>query len=146
MEETRRSIGVVALDAVLLVPAYLIPLMVRLEGSITRSVPPESRTSFLATFRGFIFVIIAIHLLTNVSFGLYGREAPSVASEVRRVVLAGLTGGGLVLIADIVLGLWPYSHRPLPLIGVAIGAIVAALGFGLVRMYGRLIPAEQDDA
>jgi len=134
----RRDFPLAILDAVVLVPLYLIPLMVRFEAPIGR-VPTPSRANYLLNFRSFIFVIIAIHLLTNFSCGLYGQmwRFASVR-EARRVVVAAGIGGVLVIFADIVMGLWPYGHRPLPLLVVGVGACLAVMGFGLIRFYGRL--------
>ncbi|HEX6209118.1 MAG TPA: nucleoside-diphosphate sugar epimerase/dehydratase [Actinomycetota bacterium] len=121
-----RDVPLVLLDATLILIAYLVPLALRFEGEV----PADYWASFWLLFPA----IGGIHLACNLLFGLYG-EMWRYASveEARRVALAGIVAGGLVI-----MGVMLLPDRPLPLSVVMLGAILALIGFGTVRFQSRL--------
>ncbi|HEX6208409.1 MAG TPA: nucleoside-diphosphate sugar epimerase/dehydratase [Actinomycetota bacterium] len=126
------DVPLVLLDATLILIAYLIPLALRFEGGI----PGENWRAFWMVLPA----IAGIHLAANFLFGLYG-EMWRYASveEARRVALAGIVAGGLVIAGDMLMidTLIP-RERPIPLAVVMLGSILALIGFGTVRFQSRL--------
>ena len=86
----RRDIPLVLLDAIVVVPAYLIPLALRFNGGV-----PSDRWR---AYWLLLPVLVVIHLLSNYLFGLYGQMwRYASVQEARRVLLSGATSFILVL-------------------------------------------------
>jgi FlaA1/EpsC-like NDP-sugar epimerase len=124
----RRDLPLAMLDLLLVVPAYLVPLVVRHDGVV----PPSGWRSFW-----FLIPIVAvIHLLCNYVFGLYGQMWRYASiQEARRVLLSGLASLSLVLGLVFMLA---GGTRPLPLSVAVFGCATAILGFGAIRFQSRL--------
>jgi FlaA1/EpsC-like NDP-sugar epimerase len=123
----RRDLPLAALDALAVVPAYAIPMVLRFDGAVS----PDAWQRFWL----FMPVIVLMHLLANYLFGLYGQMWRHASiQEARRLVLAGATGFALVLALDLVAG----PPRPVPLSVVLFGAGGAFAVFGAVRFQSRL--------
>jgi FlaA1/EpsC-like NDP-sugar epimerase len=123
----RRDLPLAALDALAVVPAYVIPLVLRYNGTV----PPDAWDRFWV----FLPVIVVMHLLANYLFGLYGQMWRHASiQEARRLVLAGATGFALVLALDLVAG----RPWPVPLSVVLFGAGGSFAIFGAVRFQSRL--------
>jgi FlaA1/EpsC-like NDP-sugar epimerase len=123
----RRDLPLAALDALAVVPAYVIPLVLRYDGAV----PPDAWDRFWV----FMPVIVLMHLLANYLFGLYGQMWRHASiQEARRLVLAGAAGFALVLALDLVAG----PTRPVPISVVIFGAGGAFAVFGAVRFQSRL--------
>jgi FlaA1/EpsC-like NDP-sugar epimerase len=121
----RRDVPLALLDAVLIVVAYLVPLVLRLEGEI----PADQWERFWRFLPG----VVLVHLLANYLFGLYGQMwRYASVQEARRLVLAGTLALGLVLAGTLWLG------RPLPLSVAILGAALTLMGSGAVRFQSRL--------
>jgi len=91
------------------------------------SVPVEYWRSFWA----FLPAALASHLLVNQLFGLYSpmwRYASVL--EARRVVQAGVVGGGGVILANLIVQLVSGGVRALPLSAAIFGAVLTLLGTG----------------
>lgn len=112
------------LDAVLVVLAYLLILVVRFDGTV-----PES---FQDTFLLFATLAVVTHLAVNWVWGLYG-EMWRYASvqEARRILLAGGTSLAILVLIS-------YDPRLVPLSVSGLGAGLATLLLGLVRFQSRL--------
>jgi FlaA1/EpsC-like NDP-sugar epimerase len=122
----RRDIPLALLDAVVVVTAYTLPLVVRMDGKI----PPTYWQGLKASLPLFLL----LHLSANFVFGLYGQMwRYASVEEARRVVLAGVTGLALVIIGGLALG--PY---PLPRSVIPAGAVLSFVGFGALRFQTRL--------
>ena len=79
----RRDVPLAALDALLVLPAYLIPLVFRFHGQV----PSENWLRFWELLPA----IVAIHLFSNYRWRLYGQMwRYASVQEARRVLLAGL--------------------------------------------------------
>jgi FlaA1/EpsC-like NDP-sugar epimerase len=110
------------------VPSYLITLVLRFDGSV----PPNYWRSFLS----FMPVVAVIHLLCNYLLGLYGQMwRYASVEEARRVVVAGVIGGALVVAAGVA---WPAGLNALPRPVMVFGAVLSLLGFGAIRFQSRL--------
>jgi FlaA1/EpsC-like NDP-sugar epimerase len=124
----RRDVPLAALDALLVLPAYLIPLVFRFHGQV----PSENWLRFWELLP----VIVAIHLFSNYRWRLYGQMwRYASVQEARRVLLAGLCSFVAVVALDVVLG---PTHRPIPLSTLAFGSALAVMAFGAVRFQSRL--------
>ncbi len=112
----RRDVPLAALDALLVLPAYLIPLVFRFHGQV----PSENWLRFWELLPA----IVAIHLFSNYRWRLYGQMwRYASVQEARRVLLAGLCSFVAVVALDVVLGLgapaasrcrWSRSGAPWP--------------------------------
>lgn len=128
VSRVRRDVPLALLDAVMVVPAYFIPLVLRFNGGV----PPNSWRAFWML----VPVIVLIHLLGNYWLGLYGQMwRYASVQEARRVLLSGVTAAVLVLAVDLLVG---RGSRPIPLSVVALGSATAVMGFGAVRFQSRL--------
>ena len=126
VQRLRRDVPLALLDAVVVVTAYTLPLVVRIDGEI-----PEK---YWHGLRGSLPLLVLLQLSANFLFGLYGQMwRYASVEEARRVVLAGLTGLAFVIGGGLVLG--PY---PLPRSVVAAGAVLSFVGFGALRFQNRL--------
>jgi FlaA1/EpsC-like NDP-sugar epimerase len=124
----RRDVPLAILDLAVIIPCYLVPLVLRFEGSV----PRDNWRSFLV----FMPVVVVLHLLCNYLVGLYGQMwRYASVEEARRVVLAGVVGGALVVAVG---EIWSPGLRPLPLSVVIFGAVLSLLGFGAIRFQSRL--------
>jgi len=126
----RRNLPLALLDASIPFGAYLIPLVLRFNGSV----PP----AYWANFRAFVPIAAVIHVATNGFFGLYGQMwRYASVEEARRVVLAGAMAGTLVVLAAT--QAWAaIGTRPLPMSVVVLGATLSLIAFGVVRFQTRL--------
>jgi FlaA1/EpsC-like NDP-sugar epimerase len=123
-----RNLPLVALDLCVVGIAYLVPLVIRFEGSV----PPN----YWSAFRVFILAAALIHLLVNLLFGLYGEMwRYASADEARRVALSAVTAGGFVVALDLVVN---GADRPVPVSVVGFGALLVLAGFGAIRFQSRL--------
>ncbi len=128
VNRVRRDVPLVLLDAVVVVPAYLIPLAVRFNGGV-----PSDRWR---VFWLLLPVLVVIHLLINYLFGLYGQMwRYASVQEARRVMLSGVTSFASVLVVVTLIG---HGNRPLPLSVIVFGSAAAISAFGAVRFQSRL--------
>ena len=132
----RRDVPLALLDIVALLGAYLTPLVFRFEGAV----PDRFWRGFwtLAPF------IIVLHVASNYLFGLYGQMwRYASVQEARRVVLAGGSGGFMVIAAGAVIA---RGNRPLPLSVIALGAVFSIMAFGAIRFQSRLFSVRRRSA
>ena len=132
----RRDVPLAFLDMVAVVVAYLVPLVLRFEGSV----PSE----YWASFWSVVPLLVGLHLAFNFVFRLYGRMWRYASiDEARRVIAATLSAGVLIVSGNEIvggneaLGLGD-QLRPLPLSVAVFGVFLALLGFGAVRFQSRL--------
>jgi FlaA1/EpsC-like NDP-sugar epimerase len=124
----RYDIPMAVLDLAIAAAAYLVPLVLRFEGSVPGS--------YWESFWLFLPLILAVHLATNLAFRLYGHMwRYASVEEARRVIGAAATGGAIVILLGEILG---GDERVLPLSVVVFGVFLALLGFGAVRFRSRL--------
>jgi FlaA1/EpsC-like NDP-sugar epimerase len=124
----RRDVPLVLLDAAVAVVAYLIPLVLRFEGSVP--------SYYWGNFWRFVPIVVLIYLLANRVFGLYGHMwRYASVEEARRVILATVLAGAVVIVLGELLG---GDFRVLPLSVVVFGAFLALLGIGAIRFQSRL--------
>jgi FlaA1/EpsC-like NDP-sugar epimerase len=124
----RRDVPLAAIDVVVVVPAYLVPLVLRFHGSV-----PSRNWAY---FWALIPVIAVIHLLANYMFGLYGQMWRHASiQEARNVLLAGAAS----LVAVFGLVMWAGSGtRPIPLSVIVLGSAATVMGSGAIRFQSRL--------
>lgn len=124
----RRDIPLGILDLVIVIVAYLVPLVLRFDGSV-----PDR---YWENFRVVLPLLAVLHLTSNYALGLYGQMwRYASVQEARRVVLAGAVAGLLIVPAGMYLG---GSVRILPISVLALGATLSLIGFGAVRFQSRL--------
>lgn len=121
----RIGIPLVLLDSMLVAGSYMALLAVRFDGRIPAS---YSQKMFEC-----LPVVIGVHVVANLAWGLYGQiwRHASVA-EARRVVFAGLTAGAIIFPID------PLDSFPVPRSVAVLAALVATMFMGLVRFQARL--------
>jgi FlaA1/EpsC-like NDP-sugar epimerase len=121
----RKNVPLVLLDLAIVAGVYVTLLSLRTEGKV----PPAQWRAFWL----FLPFVAALHLAANYVFGLYGQiwRYASV-QEARRVVLAGVTGGILVVGANYVAG------GPVPRSVLLLGPLLSLIGFGGTRFQSRL--------
>jgi FlaA1/EpsC-like NDP-sugar epimerase len=125
----RRDLPLALIDLGIVLPAYLMPLVLRFDGAV-----PDP---FWRSFWFFVPVAALIHLLANYLFGLYGQMwRYASVQEARRVFLAGATATAGVVLADLWLTRGPRS--PIPLSVAVLGGTLSFIGFGGVRFQSRL--------
>jgi FlaA1/EpsC-like NDP-sugar epimerase len=124
------------MDLCVVLGAYLGPLVVRFDGAV----PARYWQNFLR----FAPIAVITHLAVNYMLGLYGRMwRYASVEEARRVLAAGGVGG----VATFVGGGWLLNgYRVLPLWAVALGSILALVGFGAVRFQSRLFGLRRREA
>jgi FlaA1/EpsC-like NDP-sugar epimerase len=129
----RSDAPLMALDAVVVLVAYLAALVIRLEGKVD--------AGDWGRFWRFLPAILLIHVLCNVVYGLYGQMwRYASVQEARRVVLSGLTAlVAIVLLVE----LTRQGLRVVPLSVAVFGPVLAFMGFGAVRFRSRLFPARR---
>jgi FlaA1/EpsC-like NDP-sugar epimerase len=124
----RRDVPLAILDVLLVVPAYLVPLVLRLDGQV----PGRTWRIFWLLLPG----IALIHLLSNYLFGLYGQMwRYASVQEARCVVLSGAMSFALTLGLVLLVG---RGERPVPLSVIALGSASAVIAAGAVRFQSRL--------
>jgi FlaA1/EpsC-like NDP-sugar epimerase len=132
----RRDVPLAFLDLVAVVIAYLVPLVLRFEGSIP--------SGYWGSFWNVIPLVVAIHLAFNFIFRLYGRMWRYASTdEAQRVIGATLAAGVLIVTANELVGrtnalALEEQLRPLPLSVAVFGVFLALLGFGAIRFQSRL--------
>ncbi len=121
----RIDVPLALIDAMLVTGSFMSLLAVRFEGTI-----PARWTSRLW---GYLPVIIAIHLVANLAWGLYGQiwRHASVA-EARRIAFAGLTAGAVIFLLN------PLREFPLPRSVALMGAFLATVLMAIARFQVRL--------
>jgi FlaA1/EpsC-like NDP-sugar epimerase len=128
VSRVRRDVPLALLDALVVVPAYLIPLALRFNGGV-----PADRWD---AFWLFLPALIVIHLLCNYLYGLYGQMwRYASVQEARRVVLSAITSMVLVLMLVTIVG---GRGRPIPLSVIVFGSASAVMAFGAIRFQSRL--------
>jgi len=121
----RRDVPLALLDLLVVVTAYLVVLVLRLDGNVPQAM--------WVNFWWFTPIAVIAHLLANYLFGLYGQMwRYASVQEARRVVLAGVAAMILVVAADLLRG------HPVPLSVVIGGAGLSLMAFGAVRFQSRL--------
>jgi FlaA1/EpsC-like NDP-sugar epimerase len=124
----RRDVPLVLLDIAIALAAYLIPLVLRFEGRV----PGRYWESFWL----FIPLVVAVHLIMNLVFRLYGHMWRYASiEEARRVIGAAVSAGVVIVVLGEVLG---GDDRVLPLSVVVFGTFLSLLGFGAIRFQSRL--------
>ncbi len=125
----KRDLPLALIDVAIVVPAYLMPLVLRFDGLVPGR--------FWGSFWLFLPVAALVHLLANYYFGLYGQiwRYASV-QEARRVCLAGGSATIVVVLADI--WLTRFHLKPVPFSVAVLGGLLAFVGFGGVRFRSRL--------
>ena len=128
VSRVRRDVPLALLDALIVVPAYLIPLVLRFNGGV----PSDRWRDFWVILPG----VVLIHLLCNYALGLYGQMwRYASVQEARRLLLSGFASLVLVLGFATFIG---RGNRLLPLSVVALGSASAVMGFGAIRFQSRL--------
>jgi FlaA1/EpsC-like NDP-sugar epimerase len=130
-ERLRRDAPLAVLDLGVALGSYLLTLVLRFDGSVP--------TRYWSSFWRFLPLALAIHLVVNHLYGLYGpmwRYAS--VHEARRIVLAGVVGGVGVVSASVLVALPVGGLRALPLSVTMFGAVLTLLGAGAVRFQSRL--------
>lgn len=124
----RRDVPLILLDAAVVCIAYLVPLVLRFDGSV-----PDL---YWAHFWTFLPLAITVHVFFNYVFGLYGQMwRYASVHEARSVVLSGLTAGAVI----VGIGAWLMTRlNYLPISVMALGAVLSLLGFGIIRFQSRL--------
>lgn len=123
----RADVPLAVLDTVLVVSAFMVLLFIRFNGDFSE-LPTYARRMV-----SFLPVIVAVHLGANWAWGLYGHiwRHASVA-EARRIVLAGLTAGGIIFVLN------PMRPLPIPRSVALVGALGATGLMGLARFQARM--------
>jgi FlaA1/EpsC-like NDP-sugar epimerase len=132
----RRDVPLAVLDLAAVFVAYLVPLVVRFGGAVP--------ANYWDAFWVFGAAACLLHLLSNYLFGLYGQmwRFASVL-EARRVILAGVVAGAVMITADLV----PFGGlRPLPLSVVVLGATLSLVALGTIRFQARLFGFRRREA
>jgi FlaA1/EpsC-like NDP-sugar epimerase len=124
----RRDASLVAMDFAIVLAAYLLPLVLRFDGTVP--------STFWRGFWTFAAVAVVIHLLVNYFFGLYGQMWRFASiEEARRLLLAGAAAAAAVIVVDV---LWVYPAHLIPLSVVLFGGMLAVGAFGAIRFQARL--------
>jgi hypothetical protein len=109
-----------SVDAGIVVGAYFLVLLYRFDGAVPGK--------YWSQFRAYLPGIVALHMLANYLFGLYG-----AVPRVERVLQAGLAAMVLILATTL---MFSEGSRPLPLGVVLFGGLASLLGFAASR-FGR---------
>ena len=136
-ERLRRDAPLAILDLGVALGSYLLTLVLRFDGSVP--------IRYWSAFWRFLPLALAIHLVVNHLYGLYGpmwRYAS--VHEARRIVLAGVVGGVGVVSASVLVALPARGLRALPLSVTMFGAVLTLLGAGAVRFQSRLFTTQRD--
>ena len=131
----RRDAPLAAMDICAVLPAYLGPLVLRFDGAV-----PDA---YWRNFWQFIPIAAAIHLGSNLVFGLYGQMwRYASVREARRIAIAGLAAGAVIVGVNLLAG----APRPLPISVVGLGAVLSLLAFGAIRFQSRLLAFHRPSA
>jgi FlaA1/EpsC-like NDP-sugar epimerase len=124
----RRDVPLALLDAVVVFLAYLLPLSLRFEGNIPQF--------YWDNYWLLIPLFTAIHLASNLAFGLYGQMwRYASVREARRVLAASAIAGFTV----VTIGISPWNETYLlPVSVLLFGAALALLLLGAIRFQSRL--------
>lgn len=124
----RRDVPLILVDAAVVGLAYLVPLVLRFDGSIPGL--------YWRHFWTFLPLAVTVHVFFNYVFGLYGQMwRYASVQEARGVVLSGLTAGTVI----VGIGAWLLTRlNYLPLSVMGLGAVLSLLGFGIIRFQSRL--------
>jgi FlaA1/EpsC-like NDP-sugar epimerase len=136
-ERLRRDAPLAILDLGVALGSYLLTLVLRFDGAVP--------IRYWSAFWRFLPLALAIHLIVNHLYGLYGpmwRYAS--VHEARRIVLAGVVGGAGVVGASVLVALPARGLRALPLSVTMFGAVLTLLGAGAVRFQSRLFTSQRD--
>jgi FlaA1/EpsC-like NDP-sugar epimerase len=132
----RLDVPLALLDVAAVVVAYMVPLVLRFEGTVP--------AGYWGNFWTVVPLVVAIHLAFNFLFRLYGHMWRYASiQEAQRVIAATLAAGVIIVAGNElvggsgVLGL-EEGLRPLPLSVGVFGVFLALLGFGAVRFQSRL--------
>jgi FlaA1/EpsC-like NDP-sugar epimerase len=138
-ERLRRDAPLAVLDLGVALGSYLLTLALRFDGSVP--------TRYWSSFWRFLPLALAIHLVVNQLYGLYGPMwCYASVHEARRIVLAGGVGGVGVVSASVLVALPAGGLRALPLSVTMFGAVLTLLGAGAVRFQSRLFtPTQRGD-
>jgi len=130
----RRDLPLGALDAVIVLVAYLGLLVLRFDGSVP--------APYWDAFRVFLAVVLVVHLVANAAFGLYGQmwQHASV-QEARRLLLSGVCAAVIV----VALGALGGGHV-VPRFVAVVGPVLCLLGFGVLRFQARLFAFHRREA
>lgn len=120
----RADVALLLLDVVLVGMAYALALVMRFDGSVPGR--------YIDAFGSFLVVAVALHVVVNWVWGLYGQMwRHASVEEARRILLAGAT-------TTVVLVMMLGPSRPQPLSVMLVGSVVATLLIGAVRFQSRL--------
>lgn len=130
--QLRADVPLVVLDAVLCLAAYTGVLVLRFDGAV----PASDWRRFWA----FVPMALAVHLIANGAWRLYGQiwEHASV-QEARRIVLAGATSGAILVLSGLL------DARRVPLSVVIPGGWAATMLLGGLRFHSRLFALRRSD-
>lgn len=132
----RRDFPLALLDVATVFVAYLAALALRFDGAVP--------AGYWNSFWVFLPAVTALHILTNLLFGLYGQMwRYASVQEARRVVLAGLSSAGVALIIATWLG---RGIRLMPLTVILVGSVLSLGGFGAIRFQSRLFALRRHGA
>jgi FlaA1/EpsC-like NDP-sugar epimerase len=125
LARVRIDLPVAVIDAMMVTASFVALLAIRFEGHIP--------ATYSERMFEFLPIVIAVHLIANLGWGLYGQiwRHASIA-EARRVVFAGLTAGAVIFLLN------PLQAFPVPRSVALFGAVVATMFIGLVRFQHRL--------
>jgi len=122
--QMRSDVAIAGLDIVLTALAYLSMLVLRFDGSV-----PDR---YWSDFERFLPIAIAISLLCNWAFGLYGQLWRHASIfEARRLVFAGSATAALLLCLQLI-------RRDIPISATVSGAVLASFLMAMLRFQSRL--------
>jgi len=122
--QMRSDVAIAGLDIVLTALAYLSMLVLRFDGSV-----PDR---YWSDFERFLPIAIAISLLCNWAFGLYGQLWRHASIfEARRLVFAGSVTAALLLCLQLI-------RRDIPISATVSGAVLASFLMAMLRFQSRL--------
>jgi FlaA1/EpsC-like NDP-sugar epimerase len=122
---TRGDLPLIVLDVVMVTAAYSLALLARFEFHVP--------ADYWQTFRTFVIVACGVHVVSTWAWGCYGRAWRHASfDEARRLLLAGATSLGILL------AVFGWNDRQVPLSVLVAGAPLATLLCGLVRFQSRL--------
>lgn len=136
VRSVRRDVPLALLDIVACLGAYLTPLVFRFEGAV-----PDR---FWRGFWTMAPIIIVLHVSSNYIFGLYGQMWRYASiQEARRVVIAGFSGGFMVVAAGAIVA---RGSRALPISVILGGVVFSIVAFGAIRFQSRLFAVRRRTA
>ncbi|MEO7837360.1 MAG: polysaccharide biosynthesis protein, partial [Acidimicrobiales bacterium] len=113
------------LDLLLVVCGYSASILMRFGGAV-----PEP---FWRSFRGLLPLAVAVHLVSNCLFGLYGQMwRHASAAEARHAALSWASSTSVLILFDLV------KAKRVPVSVVLLGSLLTAGAAGVVRFHSRL--------